>query len=55
MYLPPIDRDNIHELITKIDDVVDHIDAVAQRMVFYKIEAITSDFQSQCQVLVRAT
>ncbi len=54
-YLTPIDRDDIHALITKIDDVVDHIDAVAQRMVFYKIEAITSDFQSQCQVLVKAT
>ena len=54
-YLTPIDRDDIYELITKIDDVVDHIDAVAQRMVFYKIEAITFDFQSQCQVLVRET
>ncbi len=54
-YLTPIDRDDIHALITKIDDVVDQIDAVAQRMVFYKIDAITSDFQSQCQVLVTAT
>lgn len=54
-YLTPIDRDDIHALITKLDDVVDHIDAVAQRMVFYKIETITSDFQSQCQVLVTAT
>ncbi len=54
-YLTPIDRDDIHALITRIDDVVDEIDAVAQRMVFYKIEAITSDFQQQCQVLVTAT
>ncbi len=54
-YLTPIDRDDIHALITKIDDVVDEIDAVVQRMVFYKIGTITSDFQNQCQVLVKAT
>src|SRR5262245_23721945 len=36
-YLTPIDRDDIHRLIGKIDDVVDAIDAVAQRMGFYKI------------------
>ena len=54
-YLTPIDRDDIHALITRMDDVVDAIDAVAQRMIFYKIEIITPDFQNQCQVLVKAT
>ena len=54
-YLTPIDRDDIHALITRMDDVVDAIDAVAQRMIFYKIETITPDFQNQCQVLVKAT
>ncbi len=54
-YLTPIDRDDIYSLITKIDDVVDDVDAVAQRMVFYKIDAITADFQDQCKVLVKAT
>lgn len=54
-YLTPIDRDDIHTLITKLDDVVDSIDSVAQRIMFYKIETITPGFQNQCQVLVRAT
>jgi uncharacterized protein Yka (UPF0111/DUF47 family) len=31
-YITPIDREDIHSLITRIDDVVDMIDAVAQRM-----------------------
>ena len=37
-YITPIDREDIHSLITRIDDVVDMIDAVAQRMMFYKID-----------------
>lgn len=53
-YLTPIDREDIHRLIGKIDDVVDGIDAVAQRMGFYKIETVTDDFQDQCRVLVEA-
>ncbi len=53
-YLTPIDREDIHALIVKIDDVVDYIDDVAQRMMFYKINDITPSFQNQCRVLVRA-
>jgi hypothetical protein len=54
-YLTPIDRDDIHSLITEIDDVVDYIDAASQRIMFYKIDEITSGFKNQCQVLVAAT
>jgi len=54
-YLTPIDRDDIHALITEIDDVVDYIDAASQRIMFYKIDEITSGFKNQCQVLVAAT
>ncbi len=54
-YLTPIDRDDIYALTKAIDDIVDDIDAVAQRIMFYKIRAITRSFQSQCDVLVKAT
>lgn len=54
-YLTPIDRDDIHSLITELDDVTDNIDAAAQRIMFYKIEKITPGFQNQCEVLVKAT
>jgi hypothetical protein len=53
-YITPIDRDDIHRLITRIDDVVDMIDAVAQRMIYYKIEEVSQEFQNQCAVLVKA-
>lgn len=53
-YITPIDRDDIHRLITRIDDVVDATEAIAQRMMYYKITAIKEGFQNQCLVLVKA-
>jgi len=53
-YITPIDREDIHRLITKIDDVVDTIEAITQRMTFYKIDSVRPDFQRQCEVLVKA-
>jgi len=54
-YITPIDREDVYSLITRIDDVVDMIDAVAQRMMFYKIESVRQDFVNQCAVLVKAS
>lgn len=53
-YITPIDRDDIHRLITRIDDVVDSTEAIAQRMMCYKIAETTQAFQSQCDILVKA-
>ena len=53
-YITPIDRDDIYKMITGIDNVVDSVDAVAQRMVCYKIDTVTDEFKDQCEVLVRA-
>lgn len=53
-YITPIDRDDIYRLIKGIDNVVDTIDAMAQRMMYYKIDDIRRDFQDQCDVLVKA-
>ena len=54
-YITPIDRDDIHRLISRIDDVVDSTEAIAQRMVCYKISTVKEGFQDQCGVLVKAT
>lgn len=54
-YITPIDRDDIHRLITRIDDVVDAAEAVGQRMMYYKITSISAAFKNQCEVLVKAT
>lgn len=54
-YLTPIDRDDIQALVTQIDDIVDYVDAAAQRLMIYKIVEITPAFQDQCRGLVKAT
>lgn len=54
-YITPIDRDDIHRLISRIDDVVDATEAVGQRMMYYKIASVSDGFKDQCAVLVKAT
>jgi uncharacterized protein len=54
-YFAPIDREDVYDLIWRIDDVVDRIDAAGQRMMFYKIVVVRQDFISQCAVLLKAT
>jgi predicted phosphate transport protein (TIGR00153 family) len=42
-FITPFDRDQIHALITKMDDITDCIDAAADMMIIYKIDAPTPD------------
>lgn len=42
-FLTPIDREDIHALASRIDDVLDFIWAAVDRMVVYKIEKPTSE------------
>jgi phosphate transport system protein len=42
-FIPFIDRRNLHGLASALDDVVDGIEAVASRMVLYKIEQPTPE------------
>jgi len=42
-FIPFIDRKNLHALASSLDDVVDGIEAVASRMVMYKIEQPTPE------------
>ena len=40
-FITPLDRDDIHTLITKMDDIVDFIDAAAQRLFLYGVTTTT--------------
>ena len=40
-FLTPLDREDIYALCTRLDDVLDYIDAVAKRLVTFKIETLT--------------
>jgi uncharacterized protein len=60
-FVTPFDREDIHQLITRLDDVLDYIEEVADTCVLYKIEqpTRTAELQAaiivqQCEELVRA-
>lgn len=54
-FITPMDREDIHELASHIDDVLDHIEAAADLFVLHNIEEPTAAVQTQAEVLVRAT
>ena len=39
-FITPFDREDIHELASKIDDVIDLVDAAATRLVIYRVQTI---------------
>jgi uncharacterized protein len=53
-FITPIDRNDIHRLITRMDDVVDFVDAAADRMLLYGITEMTPELKSFADVIVRA-
>jgi predicted phosphate transport protein (TIGR00153 family) len=53
-FITPIDRDDIHRLITRLDDVMDFVEAAAERITLYELKEMTSDAHDLSDVLVRA-
>ena len=54
-FVTPIDRDQIHELISHMDDVMDLIDGAARRMLLYGVQEIPSDLMELAKILHRST
>jgi len=54
-FITPIDREDIHELSSKIDDVLDLTDAAASRLVTYRVESIRPGVADLAKVLQQAT
>jgi predicted phosphate transport protein (TIGR00153 family) len=55
VWITPIDRADIHSLITRLDDVLDWTEAVAERIALYHIDNVPTFAIELCDVLVRAT
>ena len=53
-FITPIDRDSIHRLITRMDDVMDFVEAAAERIELYELSIMTSDVRDLADVLHRA-
>ena len=54
-FITPFDREDIHELSSKIDDVLDLTDAAASRLVTYRVESIRPGVADLAKVLKLAT
>ena len=51
-FVTPLDRDDIHQLITRMDDVLDLIEDAAQSVNLYDIRAITAETCRLCDLCV---
>ncbi|MBL8841711.1 MAG: DUF47 domain-containing protein [Planctomycetes bacterium] len=54
-FLAPFDREEIHELVCRMDDVLDHIDEAASRLVLYRVDKPTEDARALGKVLRQST
>lgn len=54
-FVTPLDREDIHELVCRLDDIVDLIDTAVNRMVLYKIKEPTKDAKLLAHCLVHQT
>ncbi len=53
-WITPIDREDIYELTSRLDDVLDLIDATAARLVLFKIPATTPELRALANLIVQS-
>ena len=54
-FITPIDREDIYALASRLDDVLDLIDAVADRLLIYKIKAPTEGCIAMAKIIVKTS
>lgn len=54
-FVTPFDREDIHNLSSKVDDVLDLTDAVASRLVTYNVHSVRPGFADLARILLQST
>jgi predicted phosphate transport protein (TIGR00153 family) len=54
-FITPLDREDIHELACRMDDIIDLMDTAVNRMMLYKVGKPTDDARALARVLERST
>ncbi|HEY2986189.1 MAG TPA: DUF47 domain-containing protein [Candidatus Binatia bacterium] len=54
-FITPLDREDIHKLITSLDDVLDYIEACAARLHLFKVGKTTDESRLLVGILVKST
>jgi predicted phosphate transport protein (TIGR00153 family) len=52
-FITPFDREDIHELASAIDDVLDYVNSAADRLLMYKVESAPKAATKLADVIVR--
>ncbi len=52
-FITPIDREDIHQLTVALDDCMDYMEAVTERMILYGLTEITTPMRGLVDVLVK--
>ncbi len=53
-FITPIERDDIYRLITRMDDIMDFIEAASERIQLYELSQMTPEMKDLADILVRA-
>ncbi len=53
-FITPLDRDEIHQLITRMDDILDLMEDVSQCMFLYGIDSVTEEAQKLADICLLA-
>ena len=54
-FITPLDREDIHTLICRLDDIIDNIDVAASHIVLYEIQTPLKDLEPLTSLLRKAT
>lgn len=53
-FITPLDREDIHTLVSRMDDILDFTDAAAQRIFMYGVEELPKEGQELAEICVQA-
>jgi predicted phosphate transport protein (TIGR00153 family) len=52
-FITPLEREDIHQLASGLDDVLDSVEAIGHRMVIFKVPGVTPQAMQLAEILTR--
>jgi hypothetical protein len=50
-FITPFDREDIHELTSKLDDILDYLQGAAARIILYRVETISPEMEQLARLI----